>query len=225
MAKILAVDDNSDILDCVKDVLKSERHSVDVALSADEAWQFIQTYEYDLFIFDWEMPLLSGVELLRKYRASGGKTPVVMLTAKDTVMDKIEGLDSGADNYLTKPFDSDELLGFVRAMLRRHPDAAQSSVSLRYGDLELKEASNQVICGSKSSTLSGKELLVLKLLIENSNRLIGHEELRSVAWPDSPETSSGTVRVFLTALRDKLKSIGSEAKILSVRGYGYQISK
>ena len=166
---------------------------------------------------------MSGVDLLKKYRAGGGTTPVIMLTGKTDTPDKIAGLDSGADNYLTKPFGSEELLAHVRATLRRTPDPVVRTVN--FGDLCLDEASSTVRCGDKSSTLSSRELMVLKILMDNKNSIVSHDQLRVRAWPDSPDLAPNTMRVFLTGLRDKLASIGSNSKILSARGYGYQIKE
>ena len=221
MAKILVVDDNQDTLEVIKDLLQAERHTVDCSQSAVAAWDFIKTYTYDVFVFDWEMPEMSGTELLQKYRSSGGQTPVLMLTGRDATRDKITGLDSGADAYLTKPIDPEELLGFIRALLRRTP---QGKTDLKVcGDLELSVCASSVTCGGKTAPLSARELAVLDVLLGNANRLISHDELKAVAWSDSPEISSGAVRVFLTGLRDKLNSIGSRIQILNVRGYGYQV--
>lgn len=221
MAKILIVDDQIETLESVKDLLESERHTVDSCLSASEAWDFIKTYKYDLFIFDWEMPETSGIELLQKYRTEGGSTPVIMLTGRKNTPDKIRGLDHGADNYLTKPFESSELLSFVRAMLRR--EVAEKVESISYGDLVLDPQASRVSCAEKSTNLTSRELDVLKLLLTSSGRLISHEELQTVAYKDSAEVSSTALRVFLTGLREKLSKIGSKIQILNVRGYGYQI--
>lgn len=221
MAKILVVDDNQEIREIIRDLLLIERHSVDCTQSAAEAWEFIKTYEYDVFIFDWEMPEMSGIELLQKYRKTGGQTPVVMLTGRNTTPDKITGLDLGADIYLTKPIDHVELLGFIRAILRRTPQEKKDL--LICGDLELSTASSAVSCAGKSIQLSSREVAVLNVLLSNADRLVAHEELKSAAWSDSTDTSAGAIRVFLTSLRDKLSSIGSKIQILNVRGYGYQI--
>lgn len=221
MAKILVVDDNLETLKAVKDILESERHVVDCTSSASEAWDFIQTYDYELLIFDWEMPEMSGMQLLQKYKTTGAETPVLMLTGRSSTPDKITGLDGGADNYLTKPFEKDELLSYVRAMLRRAPlDNCQDII---WCDLRLQPSASTISCGEKSCQLSKKELDVLKLLLTNSARLISHEELKLAAWADSPETTSGSIRVFLSSLREKLASLGSKIQIVNVKGYGYQI--
>lgn len=223
MAKILVVEDNVETIQAIRDILHFERHNTDLAPSAEDGWDFIKTYDYDLLIFDWELPKMSGVELLKKYRASGGKTPVIMLTGKTDTPDKIAGLDSGADNYLTKPFGSEELLAHVRATLRRTPENVVRTVT--FGDLCLDEASSMVRCGDKSATLSSREVKILKILMDSKNSIVSHDQLRINAWPDSPDVSPNTMRVFLTSFREKLASIGSNTKILSARGYGYQIKE
>lgn len=221
MAKVLIVDDDKDTRELVRDILLQERHGVDCCSSADEAWDFIKTYNYDVLIFDWEMPGMTGPELLQKYRQSGGATPVIMLTARTSSPDKVKGFDSGADRYLTKPIDHLELNGFIRAVLRRAPIDEPTSISC--GDLELSAQSSTVSCNGNSVQLSKRESDVLALLLSNHQRIIAHEELRAIAWTDSVDISSSTVRVFLTSLREKLSSIGSRIQILNVRGYGYQI--
>lgn len=221
MAKILIVDDDQDTRELVRDILQQERHSVDSCNSADDAWDFVKTYDYDVFVLDWEMPGMTGPEFLRKYRQQGGRTPVIMLTGRSSSPDKIQGFDSGADRYLTKPIDQVELKGFIRAVLRRAPIEAASTLSC--GDLELSRSSSSVSCNGNTIQLSKRETDTLELLLANHQRIISHEELKSTAWPESPDTSSGTIRVFLTSLREKLTSIGSKIQILNVRGYGYQI--
>lgn len=221
MAKILIVEDNVETMEAIRSILETERHVPDCTSSAEDGWDFIKTYEFDLMIFDWEMPGMSGVELLRKFRATGGKTPVIMLTGRSATPDKISGLDSGADAYLTKPFEREVLLSMIRAILRRSP--AEESDSITFADLKLTPASSEVSCKDKSADLSAKEVAALRLLMENAGRIITHEELRAAAWPDSADVSSNTVRVFLSSIREKLSSIGSTIQILSIRGYGYQL--
>ena len=223
MAKILLIEDDDETRHAVKSILELERHTLDCASSAEEGSDFIKTYLYDLFIFDWEMPGMSGVELLRKYRSGGGKTPVVMLTGRYTVPDKISGLDSGADNYLTKPFEADVLLSVVRSILRRTP--VVETERILFAGLDLKPASSAVFCGDKSAELSNKELVVLTLLLENTERIVSHDELKACAWVDNPDVSSGAVRVFLSSLREKLTNIGSNIQIVSIKGYGYQLKQ
>ena len=220
MAKILIVEDDPDTLDTIKNFLSAERHSVDTAPSADDAIQFVRTYEYDLLIVDWEMPGMSGVDFIKQFRAGGGNTPAIMLTGKSATDEKVHGLDSGADYYLTKPFEGKALLSFIRAGMRRVPEIKTDVVTA--GGLELRPSSAEIFFNGHSASLSNKEVSVLKLLMENPDRIISHEELQNVGWSGS-DVSSGTIRVFLTALREKLQLLGSSMKILSVRGYGYRL--
>lgn len=221
MAKILLVEDNEENRSAITTILESERHVVDCASTADEGWDFIKTYDYDLMIFDWEMPGMSGVELLNKYRKDGGQCSVIMLTGRDTMVDKIAGLDSGADNYLTKPFEGEVLLSVVRATLRRTP--SQNSSEFTFADLHIRPLSSSVFCAEKEVALSAKELAVLSLLAKNSDRIVSQEEMKLAAWNDGSEPSSGAMRVFLSSLREKLNSIGSSIQIISIKGYGYQM--
>ncbi len=220
MAKILIVEDDPETLETLKSFLSAERHSVDSAPRADEAMDFVLTYEYDVLIVDWEMPGMTGIDFIQKFRANGGNTPVIMLTGKSATDEKISGLDSGADYYLTKPFEGKALLSFIRASMRRAPEIAPDTIVV--GNVHLQPTSSEVTCDGRSVTLSIKESAVLKLLMLNKDRIVSHEELQRAGWSEQ-EVPSGTIRVFLTALREKLQKIGATTKILSVRGYGYRI--
>jgi two-component system, OmpR family, manganese sensing response regulator len=216
MAKILVIEDNIETLEALRNVLQSERHSVDCVPSAIEALDFIKTYQYDVLVVDWEMPGMSGIELIKTYRSAGGSAPILMLTGKTATPDKVSGLDSGADYYLTKPLVGAELLSFIRASMRRTL-AGESSI-FRYGNLELNPDSATVVCDNS------KEISVLKLLIEHSQRIVTHDELKQAGWPNTDDVPAGTIRVFLTSLREKLQGVGADIRILSVRGYGYRIA-
>lgn len=220
MAKILIVEDDPETLETLKSFLSGERHSVDSVPRAHEALDFVQIYEYDVLIVDWEMPGMTGIEFIEKFRANGGNTPVIMLTGKSATDEKISGLDSGADYYLTKPFEGKALLSFIRASMRRAPELAVDMIVV--GNLQLHPSAAEVSCNGNSVTLSNKEAAVLRLLMNNPDRIVSHEELQRAGWSDT-DVPSGTIRVFLTALREKLQSIGATTKILSVRGYGYRI--
>jgi two-component system, OmpR family, response regulator PhoP len=221
VAKILVVEDDIETIDAVRGVLQAERHVVDCAESADLGWDFIRQYQYDLMVFDWEMPGMSGVELLRKLRAAGIKTPIIMLTGRTGTPNVVSGLDSGADSYLTKPFESDVLLSVVRANLRRTVSSGMAGI--RCEDLELFPDSALVVCGEKQTTLTSREVVALKLLLENPTRIITHEELRLCIDPDNGEMAPTALRMFLSNLREKLTSIGSRLQLMNVRGYGYQL--
>ncbi|MBX9571736.1 MAG: response regulator transcription factor [Candidatus Obscuribacterales bacterium] len=221
MAKILLVEDNEENRSAIKTILESDRHALDCASSADEGWGFIKTYKYDLMIFDWEMPGMSGVELLNKYRLEGGSCSVIMLTGRDATPDKITGLNAGADNYLTKPFEGDVLLSLVRATLRRAP--LENPKDIPFADLVLRPLSSSVVCSEKEIALSAKEIAVLSLLVQNPDRIVSQDEMKIAGWSDGGEPSAGAMRVFLSSLREKLNSIGSNIQILSIKGYGYQI--
>jgi len=220
VAKILIVEDDPATLEALKSFLSAERHSVDSAPRAAEAIDFIRTYEYDVLIVDWEMPGMTGIEFIEKFRANGGNTPVIMLTGKSATDEKISGLESGADYYLTKPFEGKALLSFIRASMRRVAEITVDMIVV--GNLELHPSSAEVTCDGKSVTLSNKEAAVLRLLMKNPERIVSHEELKRAGWADA-DVPSGTIRVFLTALREKLQSIGATNKILSLRGFGYRI--
>lgn len=223
MVKILVIEDNARMLQAIRDVLASEHHTVDCVNNAKDAMHLLSSFTYDVMIVDWEMPDMSGVEFIKDFRSGGGNTPVLMLTGRSATSDKVFGLDCGADYYLTKPLDSMELLGFVRASLRRTPQPTEQS--LQFLDLELQVGSATVRRADQEIKLTAKELAVLKFLLENAQRIVTYDQLNNAGWPEDPEPQINKMRVFLTALREKLQSVGSKLRIMSVRGVGYRIGE
>lgn len=222
MAKILIIEDHPETRESLRSLLVSDRHVVDAVDCADEGMEYLRSYQYDALIVDWEMPGMTGLEFVRHYRVNGGKAPVLMLTGKSTTPDKVSGLDSGADYYLTKPFVGKELLGYLRASLRR-TDAFGAAEAVTFKNVELRIDGAECRVGERSVSLSAKESAVLRLLMVNPSRIISHDEVRLAGWPGEPDVSAGTIRVFLTGLRDKLQELQAELRILSVRGYGYRV--
>ena len=166
--KILLVEDNAQLNKALSALLKRNSLIVDSAVDGEEALSFIEGYEYDVIVLDVMMPKIDGFEVLRRMRAKGDSTPVIMLTAKSTTEDKIKGLDLGADDYLAKPFSADELLARIRALSRRRPNLREST--LKYGDLELNPDTCKLTCGSESVVLMNKEMQILTLLMEKQGK-------------------------------------------------------
>src|SRR5271163_1793060 len=165
MARILVVDDDRNQLENVQDWLEHEQHVVETADCGERAEELLKAFSYDLCIFDWNMPSMTGVELLKRFRAAGGHTPVMMLTAKETADDKEEGLDAGADDYLTKPFNLKEFSARVRALLRR-PQKSLGTV-LRAQDIEIDTAAHKVTRARKEVELLPKEFALLEFLMRH----------------------------------------------------------
>jgi len=221
MAKILLVEDNKAVSDAVTDALQLERHAVDAVFTAEGARAFIESITFDLIIFDWELPDGSGLELCRNYRASGGTAKVLILTGKDRVLDKTSGLDSGADDYLTKPFNADELAARIRALLRRTSSTA--SPTLKFGNIELDpEARTALIVGAELR-VRPREFALLECFLMNPNKLITHSQLRNKVWWDEPEAQRNTVNAMVARLRTKLQDAGSNVSITSVPGEGFRM--
>ena len=223
--KVLLVEDNIQLNKAVSTLLKRNSYLVDSAFDGMEALLFIKGYQYDVIILDIMIPKIDGLEVLRRTRAEGNQTPIIMLTAKSTIDDKITGLDYGADDYLPKPFNSDELLARVRALSRRKVQEYVEKKEITYGDLVVDEKSFLVKCGNKQVTLANKEMAILLLLIKGNAEVVSQETITKQAWDVEAYSTSENVWVFISYLRKKLESIGSSVKIKSIRYQGYYLTK
>ena len=223
--KVLLVEDNVQLNKAVSTLLKRNSYLVDSAFDGMEALLFIKGYQYDVIILDIMIPKIDGLEVLRRTRADGNQTPIIMLTAKSTIDDKITGLDYGADDYLPKPFNSDELLARVRALSRRKAQTYEEKKEITYGDLIVDEKSFLVKCGDKQATLANKEMAILLLLIKGNGEVVSQETITKQAWDVEAYSTSENVWVFISYLRKKLESIGSSVKIKSIRYQGYYLAK
>ena len=210
MAKILIVEDDEDLLESVSKVLKSENHAIEAVSEGDEALQRLQVYDYDLAIVDWGLPGIEGTEICRRYRAGGGQALILMLTGKSSVAERETGLDSGADDYLSKPFNMRELTARVRALLRRAGSLPSESDVLRIKDIELNSASCKVTKNGQEITLSRKEYALLEGLLRD-------------VWSDTPDASAATVRTHIKTLRKKIDNEGEDTIIDTVHGVGYKL--
>ncbi|MCC7529203.1 MAG: response regulator transcription factor [Candidatus Melainabacteria bacterium] len=221
MAKILIIEDDKDLAEVLRFTLSNKGHSVQSLSGGKDALSMLRVYKYDLIILDWMMPDVSGVDVLKGFRESGGKTPVLMLTAKTTIDDKEKALDLGADDYLTKPFDSRELLARVRALLRRPESMAQTI--LRAGDLELDPVSCSVSKGGKVLKLRPKVYSMLEFFMRHPNQVFSAEAILERVWMDDASASPDTVRTHIKLLRRAIDAPGKEAEsfIENVRNRGY----
>jgi DNA-binding response OmpR family regulator len=223
MAKILVIDDDAALARSIKDFLEFEHHAVDTVFDADAAWEHLQAFGYDVVILDWQLPGgASGVDICKRYRAQGGASPVLMLTGMSQTGNKIQGLDAGADDYVTKPVEIPELVARVRAMLRR--PAAFSGDMLKAGQLELNTRTR--ICKKNGSEIKLKpvEYNVLEFLLRHPNEVISAESLLRQVWDSDSDSSLDAVYTVVTRLRKKLQDSDKDAEIIkTVHGVGYRL--
>ena len=217
--RLLLAEDEEDLAEALGVFFEKNHFSVDIVHDGRAACEYAESSAYDAIILDVMMPRMDGFTALRRMRERGDKTPIMMLTARGETRDRIEGFDSGADDYLPKPFDPDELLSRVRAMLRRS-DAYRPSV-LTFGDLTLDPGSGELSCGKESIRLSGREYQLMELFLRSPGMLFSAERLMEKIWGWDSDAEIGVIWVNISNLRKKLKSIGSTVKINASRGLGY----
>ena len=221
--KLLYAEDERAMSEAVTDVLTYHNYSVDPVYDGQDALDYAHAEEYDGIILDVMMPKKSGLEVLRQLRAEGCRTPVLLLTAKAEVEDRIAGLDLGADDYLPKPFAMGELLARVRAMLRRREEFTPTL--LRFGDLTLNQQTAELRCGDKSVVLPKLEYKLMELLMLNRGRCLSTEDMLVKVWGYETEADVGVVWVYLSYLRKRLTALGSRAEIKARRGIGYMLEE
>ena len=223
--KLLLVEDNPQLNKALTTLLKRNSYLVDSALDGEEALICIKEYQYDVIILDIMLPKIDGLEVLRRARRDNVQTPIILLTARSTIEDKIIGLDLGADDYLPKPFSTEELLARIRALGRRRNAPIEGSKEIIYGDLAIDETNYIVKCADKSVSLSNKEMMILLLLVNNNGHIVSLDKITRSAWEIESYSTNENVWVFISYLRKKLESIGSKTKIKSIRYQGYYLEK
>ena len=217
--RILVVEDEQFLADALGDLLREESYAVDVARDGDRASELMAVNTYDLVVLDWTIPGPNGIELLRDWRRQGRDTPILMLTARTGIADRVGGLDTGADDYVTKPFVFDEFLARVRSLLRRQGKPVQGE--LRAGDLEMDRAAHAVTIGDLPVELTPKEFAVLEYLLRRRDTVVSRTELSEHVWDDTYGALSNVVDVTVHRLRRKIDG-GRERKLLhTVKGAGY----
>jgi len=221
--RILVVEDEHRIANSIKKGLEQEHFAVDVAYSGSDGWDLAEGEEYDLIILDLMLPGMDGLEICRKLRRAGINTPVLMLTAKGQVQDRVTGLDTGADDYVTKPFAFEELLARMRALTRR-PKVTLDPV-LTTDDLSLDTKSYEVKRGIHLIKLTAKEFSLLEYLLRNSGNILTKEQIISHVWNYDADILPNTVEVNIRNLRNKIDRPfkGKKALIATVRGFGYKV--
>ena len=217
--RLLVAEDEKQLNRLITRTLEEAGYSVDSVFDGEAALDYLEAAEYDLAVLDIMMPKLDGIAVLKHYRSRGGKTPALFLTARDGIDDRVQGLDSGADDYIVKPFSFDELLARIRAVVRR--SAARADNVLTEADLVLDLSSHRVTRSGREIELSSKEYQILEYLMINKNQVLDREKVRSHIWSWDYDGQSNVVDVYISILRKKIDD-GFEPKLIhTVRGSGY----
>lgn len=217
--RILVVEDEEVLGDSIVEALRFEAYAADLARDGESAELLAYENGYDLVILDWTIPPPTGIELLRSWRSDGNSTPVLMLTARDEVTDRVDALDSGADDYLSKPFALKELLARTRSLLRRKDKLLQTTLSA--GDVEVDRPRRSTTVGGDAVELSPKEFAVLEYMMTNQDRVVTRTELIEHVWDDSFDSLSNAVDVTMYRLRKKIDRDNKKTLLHTERGVGY----
>jgi two-component system copper resistance phosphate regulon response regulator CusR len=220
--RILLVEDESRVAGFIAKGLREQAYAVDIASDGEQALYQAAVNQYDIVILDVMLPVKDGHTVCRELRASGVRTPILMLTARGNVDDRVEGLDSGADDYLAKPFDFKELLARLRALLRR--SAALRPQVARVADLTLNTASHAVTRAGKPVSLTAKEYALIEFLVLNQGRVVGREQIGQHVWDENFDPFSNVIDVYIKRLRSKLDAGFNRRLIHTRRGEGYILS-
>jgi DNA-binding response OmpR family regulator len=219
--RILLVEDEQSLANVLKRGLEEHGYAVDLACDGEEALGFVTTEPYDLAVLDVMLPDISGFAVCRKMRAAGHNTPVLMLTALDSVEDRVAGLDSGADDYLAKPFDPRELFARVRALLRRQQ--VSRDPALRVADIVLDTNSREVRRGERAIDLTTRECAILELFLRNADRVLNRDEIAQHIWAYDFSGMSNVIDVYVGNIRRKLHDDAEPRLLRTVRGAGYML--
>ena len=221
--KILLVEDTIQLNKALSTLLRRNSYLVDSAFDGEEALEYLRQYQYDVVVLDIMLPKIDGLEVLQRARKAGIQTPIIMLTAKSTVEDKVTGLNLGADDYLPKPFHSEELLARIGALGRRKAQNYQKEEEIAFGDLKVDPKKNLLLCGESKADLSKKEMDILLLLIKGNGNLVSQETIAKDAWESESYSTSENVWVYISYLRKKLEAVASKVSIKSIRYQGYYL--
>jgi DNA-binding response OmpR family regulator len=220
--QILLAEDDRKLGNLIAHMLQKEKHSVDWVQNGEDAFDYAISTNYDILILDWMMPGDSGVNVCRRLRNVGHQTPILMLTAKDTLDDRVQGLDSGADDYLVKPFEFAELFARLRALSRRAAIPLKEE-TITIGDLELQCNSHSLYRNGEEIQLTPREFQLLELLARNRGQVIPREVIYERVWGYEADVTSNTIDAFVRLLRKKIDRPGQKKLISNVRGVGYKL--
>lgn len=221
--RLLLAEDEKELSNALVTVLKHNNYSVDAVYNGQDALDYLETENYDGAILDIMMPKMDGLTVLKTIRSHGNSVPVLLLTARSEIDDRVEGLDCGADDYLTKPFSMKELLARIRAMTRRKTDTTDSV--LKYSDIELNRSTYQLSSKGKELRLASKEYQMLEMLMVNPGQIISANQFMDRIWGYDSEAEMNVVWVYISYLRKKLASIDSSVQIKATRGLGYSLEE
>ena len=219
--KLLYAEDERDLAEAVTDILEASDYIVDTVYDGVSAVNYAMMEQYDGIILDVMMPGKDGIEVIRELRQNGNNAPVLILSAKTEVEDRITGFDSGADDYLPKPFVKEELLSRLRAMLRRRDNYQPDIITV--GDLSLNTSTDELTCGNNRIVLQNLEYRLMETLMMNTTRYLTADDILSKVWSFDSGADIDTVWVYLSGLRKKIARIGSRVKIISRRNIGYRL--
>lgn len=219
---ILLAEDDERLAHLIEHMLKKERHTVDVVYNGLDAYDYALCSDYDLLLLDWMMPEMTGVDVCLKLRQKAYEKPILMLTAKDAIDDRVEGLDAGADDYLVKPFEFKELFARIRALSRRTQTAIQQDI-LTIDNLSLNRTTHTVTRDGKDIYLTPREYQLLELLMINAGQVVPRELIYDRIWGFDGEVSNNTIDAFVRLLRKKVDQQHQKKLIHNVRGLGYKL--
>lgn len=219
--RILIVEDERRLADALTQIMREQKYTVDAVYDGEDGFAYAKSNEYDAIILDVMLPKRNGYDVVRTLRREKIATPVLMLTARDELESKINGLDCGADDYMTKPFAPEELTARIRALTRRQGEVLLEE--MLYEDIVLELTSNDLRCGAKRIRLSFKEFEVMKLLLLSQNTIVPKEQLIVKVWGPESEAEDNNVEAYISFLRKKLFYIGSKVGIQTVRKVGYRL--
>ncbi|WP_341876623.1 response regulator transcription factor [Defluviitalea saccharophila] len=218
--RLLMVEDEKYMAEAVAQVLKKNNYSVDLVYNGEDGLDYGLSGIYDIIILDIMLPKMDGITILKELRKNGIETPVILLTARGEIEDKVRGLDSGADDYLAKPFHTDELLARLRALGRRNTELINDGI-LTYGDIKLNPHTLQLECGSKETALTLKESQLLELLIKRKGMIVSKENIIEKLWGYDTDAEDNRVEIHISLLRKKMAQLDCGVYIHTVRGAGY----
>ena len=222
--KVLIIEDEYSLADAIAETLKKENFIVEIITDGEDGENEALTNIYDIILLDVMLPNKNGFEILKELRKEKLETPIIMLTAKSEIYDKLNGLENGADDYITKPFHMKELVARIKVILKRNSKIEDTSV-LEFKDLKLNTKTGKIISNNNEITINGKELELLETLLLNKNQITNREILANKIWGYDSDAEYNNVEVYISFLRKKLKILKTKVKIKSVRGIGYKMEE
>lgn len=218
---VLVIEDERNLADAIVKILEDEGYNAEATYDGKAGLTCAKSGLYDAIVLDVMLPAMSGYDVVNQMRRAGVSTPVLMLTARTSTEDKVRGLDSGADDYMTKPFEAPELLARLRALTRRRGDVLIDEI--KFADISLDLNTHDLACGEKSVHLSGKEFEVMSILMGSNSRVVSKQDLLTRVWGVDGEASENSVEAYVSFLRKKLAHIGSKVQITTLRMLGYRL--